>query len=150
MGGSDDGTKTKSVFLRGDLQHKDFFVCVETDDSLDICGLRTGTYVVFELHANNNGGRDPRNLRLAIDDEIAAYMPRCEPRVNSVKTRTSTCSAASSSNFKRDVVYLNKIVRFPSRILRRCPQVRTLMFEIPFGSPAYAIPVSALRVFSSH
>ena len=37
-------------------------------------------------------------MRLAIDDEIVAYMPRCEPSVNSVtKTRTSIYSAASAS-----------------------------------------------------
>ena len=100
--------KRKVGFLVSDFQFEDFFVCVETDDSLDMRGLRQGAYVVFELHTKNNGVRDPRNLRLAIDDEIVAYMPHCEPSVNSVKTRTSTYSAASSSKFKRDVVYLTK------------------------------------------
>jgi hypothetical protein len=83
-GGSDDGTKTKLGFLGSDFQIEDFFVCVETDDSLEMRGLRQGAYVVFELH-KNDGVREPRNVRLAIDDEIVAYMPRCEPSVNSVK-----------------------------------------------------------------
>ena len=79
-------TRRRNVgFLGIDFQLEDFFVCVETDDSLDLRGLRQGAYVVFELHTNNNGFRDPRNLRLAIDDEILAYMPHCEPSVNSVK-----------------------------------------------------------------
>ena len=68
-----------------DFQFADFFVCVEPDGSLDNCGLRQGAYVVFELHTKNNGVRDPRNLRLATYDEIVAYMPHCEPSVNSVK-----------------------------------------------------------------
>ena len=71
-------------FLVSDFQLEDIFVCADTDDSLDIRGLRQGAYVVFELHTETNGVRDPRNLRLAIDDEIVAYMPRCEPSVNSV------------------------------------------------------------------
>ena len=72
-------------FLASDFQFEDIFVCAETDDSLDICGLHQGAYVVFEIHTENNGVRDPRNLRLAIDDEIVAYVPHCEPSVNSVK-----------------------------------------------------------------
>ena len=39
----------------------------------------------FRATPKNDGVRDTRNLRLAIDDEIVAYMPRCEPSVNSVK-----------------------------------------------------------------
>jgi hypothetical protein len=78
--------QTRKVgFLVSDFQFDEIFVCAETDDSLDMCGLRQGAYVVFELHTENNGARDARNLRLAIDDEIVAYMPRCEPSVNSVK-----------------------------------------------------------------
>ena len=79
------GRTRKVGFLVSDFQLEDFFVCFETDDSIDSCGLHQGAYIVFELHTNNNGFRDPRNLRLAIDDEIVAYMPRCEPSVNSVK-----------------------------------------------------------------
>ena len=100
--------RRKVGFLGSDFQVEDFFVCVETDDSLEMRGLRQGAYVVFELHTDNNGVRDPRNLRLAIDDEIVAYMPRCEPSVNSVENTDFDLLGGSSSKFKRDVVYLKK------------------------------------------
>ena len=80
--------RRKVGFLDNDFQLEDFFVCVETDDILEMRGLRQRAYVVFELHTSNNGFRDPRKLRLAIDDEIVAYMPRCEPSVMSVKKHT--------------------------------------------------------------
>ena len=37
-------------FLASDFQLDDIFVCTETDDSLNMCGLRQGAYAVFELH----------------------------------------------------------------------------------------------------
>ena len=138
LGGSYDGTKTKSgVFCVQRLPVRGLFVCVETDGSLEMLGLRQGAYVVFELHTLNNGVRDPRNLRLATDDEIVAYMPRCEPSVNSVKknglrlTRRPRRRSSSETWFTS-----NKGVIFPPRIPRICPQLRTLMLEIPFGSSA--------------
>ena len=42
--------RRKVGFLGCDFQLEDFFVCVETDDSLEERGLRQGAYVVFELH----------------------------------------------------------------------------------------------------
>ena len=51
---------------------------------------------------------------------------------------------------KRDVMF-TKMLRCPTRISRICPQVRTLMLEVPCGSSASPLPrrVSALRVVSS-
>ena len=51
---------------------------------------------------------------------------------------------------KRDVIF-TKMLRCSTRISRICPQVRTLMLEVPFGLSASPLPrlVSALRVASS-
>jgi hypothetical protein len=52
---------------------------------------------------------------------------------------------------KRYVLLHKKILRCSTRISRICPQVRTLMLEVPFGLSASPRPrlVSALRVVSS-
>jgi hypothetical protein len=44
-------------FLVSDVQFEDIFVCAETDVSLEICGLRQGAYVVFELHTRCSGSK---------------------------------------------------------------------------------------------
>ena len=82
---------------------------------------------MFDFHSNNNGFRQPRNLRLAIDDEIVAYVPRIEP-------------TASGSKFKRDVVYHGSKVGISSSHSSAMSSVE----DVDAGGPALTSLISII------
>ena len=101
-------------------------MCVEPNDSLEARDLRQGAYVVFDLHANKNGFRQPRNLRLATDDEIVAYVPRIEP-------------TASGSKFKGDVVCLESNADMSSSHSSAMSSIE----DVDVGGPAWLVRVAS-------
>ena len=130
--------RRKVGFAWSDYQLEDFFVCVETDDSLEMRDLSQGptSFSMYIQARMGFGNQDICDWPL-----MTRSWPTCRALSPRLRARSS-----------RETSFASKVTRiYPRRIPRLCPQLRTLMLEVPLGSSAWPLPrhVSALRVFSS-